>query len=777
MARAWSAGRWSLSLPTAEKQNGGSRSAIRFLPSEQRLRRIIPALIAVFLIAAAASTAGHFVTGQESELQRERRQVALIAEVVAAKFQQANVTNQDLWQRTLADSLPPGATLNGRTVLLADGEGRVRATAPFTGQPLGQPIMSFIGEQPPLASFRAAAGALSVTLADGQQGFASVREIAAPAAQLAVLQPRSRALQSWRREVGFDTTLFATTGLVLLLIGAAFYWISERSAEAASTARAFTDDLHAALRGASCGLWDWNVGRGTVRLSPSMRALIGHESSQDPLPFRNISQKLHPDDDLYGAMARAIAVDDGCLDATFRLRHADKGWQTFRLRGTLVREGAENEPHLIGVATLEGASAAASTPDYGSDGDRLRDAIEAISEAFVLWDPQNKLVICNSKYQQIHKLPDEAVRPGTPYDCVIAAATEPAVHARVRMSELSDFDGHAYDAQLDDGSWLRINERRTKDGGYVSVASDITSLKSSQDRLSDREKSLQATIEDHRKSQRALEQQKQQLVEMAEKYALEKHRAEAANRAKSEFLANISHELRTPLNAVIGFSEVMQDALFGPIGNPKYEEYSRDIHESGKYLLDVINDILDMSKIEAGRIHLNVVPLDVGEIIEESVRVVTQTAEDQGVELKRSGLETLNMQADKRALKQILLNLLSNAVKFTPKDGSVTVHLDRKGQGQVAIAISDTGIGIPAAELGKLGRPFEQIENQLTKSHKGSGLGLAISRSLVEMHGGHLEIASAEDKGTTVTCVLPLRPVLSGGEEPSQGAASAIKSS
>ena len=161
-----------------------------------------------------------------------------------------------------------------------------------------------------------------------------------------------------------------------------------------------------------------------------------------------------------------------------------------------------------------------------------------------------------------------------------------------------------FEAQLEDGRWLQISERRTKDGGFVSVGTNITQLKRHEDKLIESEQRLMATIADLRKSQQKLERQTQQLVDLAEQYAEQKDRAEEANQAKSEFLANMSHELRTPLNAIIGFSEMMQSGMFGPLGDAKYLEYCRDIRDSGRYLLDVINDILDMSKIEAGRISL-----------------------------------------------------------------------------------------------------------------------------------------------------------------------------
>ena len=323
-----------------------------------------------------------------------------------------------------------------------------------------------------------------------------------------------------------------------------------------------------------------------------------------------------------------------------------------------------------------------------------------------------------------------------------------------RGTRVHDVVVDQYEARLDGHQWLQINETRTAGGGYVSVGTDITALKESEQRLSERGAELGSTVEDLRRSRRALEQQAQQLVDLTEKYAMEKARAESANRSKSEFLANISHELRTPLNAVIGFSEMMQKNMFGPLGSQKYAEYAEDIHESGRYLLEVINDILDMSKIEAGRLTLDIKPIDAGAIIKDSMRIVSRSAEQRGVALSRIGPELVPLSADDRALKQILLNLLSNAVKFTPRGGDVTVGVEFTEQA-VRIAIADTGIGIPEEDLHKLGLPFEQVENQFTKSHKGTGLGLAISRSLVELHGGHIEIASRVQEGTTVTVHLP----------------------
>ncbi|MBM3521098.1 MAG: HAMP domain-containing histidine kinase, partial [Alphaproteobacteria bacterium] len=220
--------------------------------------------------------------------------------------------------------------------------------------------------------------------------------------------------------------------------------------------------------------------------------------------------------------------------------------------------------------------------------------------------------------------------------------------------------------------------------------------------------------------------------------------------------ANMSHELRTPLNAIIGFSEVMQGEMFGPMGSDKYTEYSRDIHRSGQFLLDVINDILDMSKIEAGRMQLETEPAPVSAIIDEVMRLVSPRAGDGKVTIERDIVRGLEVVADRRALKQVLINLLSNAVKFTPEGGKVRIAGFKEGE-FTAIRITDTGIGIPARDIEKLGRPFEQVENQFTKSKGGSGLGLAISKSLIELHGGDLDIRSTVGAGTEVTVKLPRR--------------------
>jgi two-component system cell cycle sensor histidine kinase PleC len=231
--------------------------------------------------------------------------------------------------------------------------------------------------------------------------------------------------------------------------------------------------------------------------------------------------------------------------------------------------------------------------------------------------------------------------------------------------------------------------------------------------------------------------------------------AEAANRAKSEFLANMSHELRTPLNAIIGFSDMMKGQLLGPIGSVRYIEYARDIHSSGTHLLSLINDVLDMSKIEAGRYTIHPEPLDASEMLRTCERLVRVRASEAGVALGIAAAQELPLNADARALKQILLNLLTNAIKFTPSGGSVSLSAGRENDG-VVFRVADTGCGIPAEDLPRIGRRFEQVDNALTRKGEGTGLGLALCRALVELHGGTLTLESTVDVGTTVTVWIPL---------------------
>ncbi len=245
-----------------------------------------------------------------------------------------------------------------------------------------------------------------------------------------------------------------------------------------------------------------------------------------------------------------------------------------------------------------------------------------------------------------------------------------------------------------------------------------------------------------------------------------KDSAEQAYAAKSRFLANMSHELRTPLNAIIGFSDMMERQLLGPLGNERYLDYISGIRQSGEHLLDLITDILDMSKIEAGKYELNVENVNVAKVIRLSIHMMEGRAVDANVKIKSEiEDEDLIIQADRRAVMQILLNLLSNAVKFTEPGGQITVRC--MGDGKTCrIEVADTGVGIPSHKIHLVMRPFEQVSNAYNRAHDGSGLGLAITKSLMDLHSGSISMDSKLGLGTTVTLQLPYaQPEFSGMPE------------
>jgi len=283
---------------------------------------------------------------------------------------------------------------------------------------------------------------------------------------------------------------------------------------------------------------------------------------------------------------------------------------------------------------------------------------------------------------------------------------------------------------------MELSISRTEGNGaglIVGIMRDITERKEFEDAL--------------RKSRDTLERRVRERTEELEK----------ANEAKSKFLAVMSHELRTPLNAILGFAEMIEGQALGPVGNPAYVQYGADIQTSGHHLLRLINDLLDLSKIEAGRLELTFEPLDVAEAVTEAVRTIGALAADKniavGVELAPA-LPPLD--ADQRALDQMLLNLLSNSVKFTPGGGQVTVRAE-DADGRLRLSVADTGIGIRPEDVDKVLTPFGQVTDPMTEGVKGTGLGLAIVKSLVELHGGSLNVDSTPGRGTTMTLEFPRR--------------------
>jgi two-component system, cell cycle sensor histidine kinase PleC len=731
----------------------------RLLIAEPALRRAVPTLIIAFLITICLGAFVQVVDQSRQKRTAVRRDMAAVADFLAerldriASVRQEHAATFERLQLLLPSLIPSWGVAAGRHVIVIGADQRVLARLPVEDG-LGDTsrLLDVVSAVLPLTVPGQQPGVTDITLPNGSSALAVRHIVRSLPGQVIIIQENVETL--WRSDAALSVTLSATTGFVVLILGFAFHWQSTRAREGDLINDAVRGRIDTALNRGRCGLWDWDLSRGRVFWSQSMFTMLGLETRSDLLTFGEVNALVKSDDiDLFAVADQLISSKIGHIDQTFRMQHVDGHWIWLRVRCELSQGSNDAGLHLIGIAVdiTEQKSLAERTVEADL---RLRDAIETIPEAFVLWDASDRLVLCNSHFQRLHKLPDSAVTPGTSYETVIEVGRMPEVRTRLQESGAQAPGARTFEAQLDDGSWLHISERRTKDGGYVSVGTDITRIKEHEQKLVDNDLRLRATVIDLKRSQGALERQALELADLAEKYSQEKNRAEEANQTKSKFLANMSHELRTPLNAIIGFSEIMESGMFGTLGSEKYQEYCHDILTSGHYLLEVINDILDMSKIEAGRMKLDMEPLDLSTTLAESLRVVSGRADDKNLVLDADIASTISVVADRRAVKQIIVNLLSNAVKFTPDGGKVVVR-SRVLSDRIMLMIADTGIGIAPQSLAKLGRPFEQVESQLTKSYHGSGLGLAIARSLTDLHGGSMRLRSKLGTGTVVCVSLP----------------------
>ena len=736
-----------------------------FSVSERAMRKLITVLTALFLLTLAAALISQLLLnraqhladqGEVSLLQTDRvaqnLKVKLLGDAASGK------TIASLSQSLLEQAVASDAMGVNRVYLLLSTDGRVVGSIPANPSYLGLNIDKVMGAGFVIDTAVNAPNMLPTKLANGDDALIASRDLSPFPGSLLSYQKKSDVLSVWRNGVMQLAVLFAVTFLVLMMLSGAFHWQAAKASDADDMLTLATTRLDKALDGGECGLWDWNLAEGHIFWSKSMFEILGLPPKGDFLSYGEVAQRIHPEDaKLDHLIEDLLSGQRKVFDQEFRMRHESGNWVWLRARAALAHGDGESEPHLVGI--VFDISRQKKLDKINRDAEvRLKDAVENISEAFVLWDTESRLVLCNSKYQQFHSLPVAVCQPGTPYGDVAAASKEPVVRQFVPGQANDNSGARSMEVQLADGRWLQINERRTKDGGFVSVGTDITPLKQQEERLLHSERNLMITVRDLQKERQLAEEQSQRLAELADKYASEKTRAESANRSKSEFLANMSHELRTPLNAVIGFSEIMSQQMFGPLGAPKYSEYASDIRKSGQFLLDVINDILDMSKIEAGKIDLEPLDVDLRSVLEDVLRLVTPRASEGKIGLRLEFADSPHIYADRRALKQVFINLISNAIKFTPEGGSVIIKASSSAT-MISVQIIDTGIGIPQRDIQKLGRPFEQVENQFTKSKGGSGLGLAISKSLVDLHGGSLKITSKVGQGTIVHVELPVSGV------------------
>src|SRR5690242_15960074 len=414
--------------PSADSIKGLAQSIAkpayrRLLVAEPALRRAVPVLIIAFLATMAIGAILQINDHRREAIATAAENLAALARIANLRLDQAiALAKTDAVSRAqglLDGALPERATERGRTILVSDLEGIIVAAAPARDY-VGRPLLDVLGPAQPLTTFTANAGVMDTPLGDGSDAFATVRGLQAPLGQIAVIQPRETALAVWRSDTALTVTLSATTGFVVLILGFAFHWQATRAREADVIYETVRTRIDTALNRGRCGLWDWDLARGRIFWSHSMFAILGLKPRDDLMSFGEVNALVHPDDlDLYGLAAQLADAKASYIDHAFRMRHASGNWVWLRARCELVQQPGENSPHLIGIAVdiTEQKTLMERTVEADL---RLRDAIETIPEAFVVWDAQNRLVLCNSNFQELHNLPEEAISAGASYDAVVA---------------------------------------------------------------------------------------------------------------------------------------------------------------------------------------------------------------------------------------------------------------------------------------------------------------------------------------------------------------------
>jgi signal transduction histidine kinase len=383
----------------------------------------------------------------------------------------------------------------------------------------------------------------------------------------------------------------------------------------------------------------------------------------------------------------------------------------------------------------------------------LKEALDMLPNGLCLWDADDTLILSNKAFAALHYAKPEDFRPGMPRYEALTRLIGPR---QTLTTPISDDENQVDIQQMHDGRWVQINTQRTLEGGLVSIVSDITDLKNHEFELTAKKNELLTRVYDLDRARSGLETQKSELVELSNRLTFEKARAETANHAKTQFIANMSHDLRTPLNHIMGFAEMMSLRVYGDLNNEIYAEYPEIIHSSGKQLLSLVNDILDVSKIEKGKMEIVKIQTSLSEILEETMPAILTAAEKKNQNLLLDVEPDVELFVDPRALRLTLQNLLSNAVKFTPDFGEIK-FIVKKVDSMLKLIVKDKGEGIAPEVLEKLCNPFVQGENAYVRSYQGSGLGLFIAKSLTQLHGGELKMSSVLGEGTTIVIELPLK--------------------
>lgn len=756
----------SFAASAGDLRSGFSLSASNHLTGRWRrggsmLDRTVPALVLIFLVVASLSLTLQYTMSRQEQLEASEGQLLLAAQLVAAEMARHQ---RESGEASFELPLLPAATQqSGRRFLVLDRQGAIRGGHAGGGD-LNRPASLLFADPADYAVLSREQKVSRATLSDGTLASVAVQHPPGFPGALLVMHGIEDELATWRSHVNAVGAILLCFGAVTIAFTLVFYAQREKTVVAGSRATQIRSQFEEALDHGRCGLWELSLATGQLVWSDSMFQMLGLDRGA-ALRRAEVEALIHPDDSaLFSLIDASARSGDNAFDYLFRMAHQDGGWVWLRMRAVIKAAEGGRAALLLGIVMDVTRERLAEEESHRADA-RLRDAIESISEAFVLWDENNRLVMCNSKYQVFHGLPQEEVQRGVAYKSLMASAREPRILIEIDRGSEPERGARSYEAQFHDGSWLLVSERHTKDGGYVSVGTDITARKLQEERLLENERQLRITVTDLGNSREAFRKQAGQLAELADRYLEQKAEAISANRVKAEFLANMNHEIRTPLNHIIGFSEMIETEVFGPCGSQRYREYARDIRQSGSSLLALISDILDMARIEAGRVALDRSETQLGALLERAVDDIRDAADAKGITIEvepdpaeKAGQKIIRVDAN--AIAQALAHLLRNGIRLSPVGGKVALRARMNGD-HVNIFVADRGCSLSAGDLGKMADPFGHIDGMLEDGCKGSGLGVSIARSLIELHGGTMRLRSSPRIGSLVMIHLPvaLEPV------------------
>ncbi len=722
---------------------------------EPWIRTWLPIVLAAFLAVVWIGILSRAWSERETVIAGAKLDLEHISALTAIDLQIATDATNGFAPNhaaALRMAVPPHGLDNGRRAYVTSRDGVVIAAEPPVAA--GRTLEEVLGPGQVLTVMADRAGVMRLTLPDGTDAIGSVRTLDTRRSQLAFIQPMSDVLAQWRAQLIWSIVFLCAMTLVIGLLGVAVVTQFARARQADEICAELRRRTEMVLESGSSGLWDWDIARGRVFWSDSLFKMLGRRRDGEFMSFADIGALVHPSDvNLFHAANDLVLHPDAEIDHEFRLRGAED-WIWVRARGRKVTDPKTGAMHLVGIV-VDVSEQKAFAQSRATDDMRVRDAIESISEAFGLFDADQKLVAANSKFQSLFRLSPEMMRPGTPREAIESTVHRESMIEHRVFSDCKETGCRSYELRLADGRWMHVNERRTKDGGYVFIGSDITAHKTYEAALASHNEVLEGMIANLEASERTLHERSRRLAELNDQYLVQKAEAESANRAKAEFLANMNHELRTPLNHVINFAGMMQAEMYGPLGDARYREYADHIAKSGDYLLGVLSDILDMANIEAGRVNLERERVALAEIVEESAARQRPLAEARGVAINLRADGPLHVIGDRKSLQQIVDNMLRNAVKYTRDGSAVGVRAKRHGDA-IQLFFEDNGFGIADEMIEKMGRPFEQTGSVIADGYKGSGLGFAISKSLAELHGGGIRIRTKAGIGTVVMVTLPV---------------------